>query len=126
MPVMKKLILFIALGVLAGVASNLAFAAYTKQTTRVARFQCDPVYNAQGVATSVPVQIFFANRVVVNDADASDIVNPGNFGPVNVDLMAAPVASTSYTFGGKTLTGNQIAGMLQTVFLAEATRQNIP
>ncbi len=122
---MKKLVQLILLVAVAfGLGS--AFAAYTKQTTRVARFQCDPVYDAAGVATSVPVQVFYANRVLVNDANSADVVSPGNFGPVTVDLIAAPVASTSYTAAGKTVTGAQLAALLQAAFLAEATRQSVP
>jgi hypothetical protein len=89
-------------------------------------FSATRFYNSSGVATSVPINVYFANRVLVNDADSADVVNPGNFGPVTVDLMAAPVSSTNYTALTKTVNGNQLAALLQTVFLAEATRQSVP
>lgn len=119
-------ILFIAACLLSFVGGATLFAAFTKQATRVARFQCDPVYNASGTATSVPIQVYFANRVLVNDADSTDVVNPGHFGPVTVDLLASPVSTTTYTAAGKTVNGTQAAALLQTIFLAEATRQSVP
>lgn len=124
---MKKYpLLFLVACLLSFVGGATLFAAYTKQTTRVARFQCDTVYDANGVATSVPIQVYFANRILKNDADANDVVNPGNFGPITVDLLAAPVVNTNYTAATKTVNGMQAAALLQAIFLAEATRQNVP
>lgn len=125
---MKRIPLFFLASLLLAIVgiTSLVAATYTRQTTRVARFQCDPTYDAAGVCTAVTIQVYYANRVLKNDADSTDVLNPGNFGPVTVDLIAAPVSTTNYTAATKTANGVQAAALLQAIFLAEATRQSVP
>lgn len=98
---------------------------YTKQNSRVERFQGDPSYVAGSTtATAVPMTAFLQTKLLVNDADAADVIVPP-WVAVNFDLLGAPVATTQYTAAGKTVNGQQLAALLRQVALDEATRQNI-
>lgn len=98
--------------------------AYTKQNTRVERFQGDTDFNDSGTATAVRCTAFLQTKLLVNDSDSTDKV-PAPWKPVNCDLLAAPVATTNYTAAGKTVNGLQLAALLREVFLSEANRQGI-
>lgn len=98
---------------------------YTKQNTRVERFQGDPTYVAGSTtATACPMTAFLQTKLLVNDADASDVVG-GAVKPVSFDLLVAPVSTTNYTAAGRTVTGVQLAALIREVALQEATRQAI-
>jgi hypothetical protein len=110
---------------LAGIAfPRRALAAYTKQNTRVDRVQLDTTFDAAGAAVSVKGTAFLQTKLLVNDADSTDQV-PAPWKSVGFDLIGAPMATTSYTAAGKTVTGVQLAALIRQAMLDEATRQNI-
>lgn len=127
---MKIKILFVASIALAfalGGAGTYVYGAITRQPTNTARFQCDIVYDGSGNVVSVPIQVWFRNKAVVDDTVPARSTGANDWaGPYLVDLMADPVKTTSYTAATKTNTGLQIAAAINAVFNAEQIRQNVP
>lgn len=127
---MKNKLLMVASLVLAfalGGAGTYVYGAITRQPTNTARFQSDVVYDANNNPVSVPIQVWFRNKSIVDDVNPSKNTGANDWaGPYLVDLMADPVRTTTYTAAGKTNSGLQIAAALNAVFNAEQVRQSVP
>lgn len=116
---MKKLIA--AFGLLA----VSAFAVtYTRQSARVVRFQCDPIYDASGTVTSVPIQSYMV-QLLVNDTDNTDVRGKSQQIAVNFDLLDSNLSATTITAAGKTVTYPQLAALMRQAVLDRATAQGV-
>lgn len=120
---MKKLVLTI-LSAVAFATAFLSAATYTRQTARVVRFQCDPVYNGAGAVTSAPIQSFLV-QTLVNDADATDVRDANQLIPVTFDLLDPTIASTNITAAGKTVTYQQLAALMRQAVLDRANAAGV-
>lgn len=116
----KRLILL----VLAAVPAALFAVTYTRQSARVVRFQCDPVYDAGGAVASVPVQAFLAQRLV-NDSDPTDVRGRDALIPVSFDMIDPAIASTTVTAAGKTVTYQQLAALMRQAVLDRANAAGV-
>lgn len=106
---------------------SAAFAVtYTKQTARVVRLQCDPVYTGGATPTAVSIDFFIVQRIV-NDADATDVAKGGvgDAVKITVDLLDPARASDAITAGGKTVSPPQLAALLRQYALDRATAAGI-
>jgi hypothetical protein len=93
------------------VASLFCFAGaaaqtYTKQNSRVARFQLDTTFDPASptTATAVRASAFIDSKRLVNDANPNDVID-GPWTQVNFDLLDPALANTPITAGGVTLSG---------------------
>jgi hypothetical protein len=118
---MKKFII-----VLFAVALSVAaaFAAYTKQNSRVTRMQFEVVYNAAGTATAVKGQAFLVSRFI-NDADSTDQVEHPQWKVVNFDLLDPTISGENITAATKTVTYQQLAALLRQAALDRANANGI-
>jgi len=97
-----------------------AYAAYTKQSTRVDRVELNVTYDASGAISGVTCNAQIQTKLLVNDSDATDAV-PGPWRPVAFNLLA--VGNT--TAATKTCNGTQVAALLQKIILDQATAQGV-
>jgi hypothetical protein len=121
---MKKLALILFAS---AVLATVAFAAWTKQSARVMRVQVADITfasNTSTTATSVKMDAFL-EALTTDDSDTTKAKGRGDWAKVSFDLIAEPVASTTYTAASKTVNGTQLAALIRQVALDEATRQGI-
>lgn len=97
--------------------------AYTKKNSRVARFQCDPVYSADGGLASVPMQAFLQARIV-NDDNPEDAV-AANPVKVDFDLLAPEIKDLTITASGKTVTYQELGALLRKACLDRANAAGV-
>lgn len=104
-----------------------AFAAtYTRQNSRVARFQCDTVFQG-GTTTALAVNCsaYIETKVLTNDADANDVIGQGQWVTVSYDLLSPALATRNFTYAGKTLNGQQFAAFMRGMTLELASEQGV-
>lgn len=109
---------------LAALPAALFAVTYTRQSARVARFQCDPVYDSSGAVTAVPVQAFLAQRLV-NDSDPNDVRGADALIPVSFDMIDPAIAATTVTAAGKTVTYQQLAALMRQAVLDRANAAGV-
>jgi hypothetical protein len=97
---------------------------YTKQNIRVPAIHVTPTFSgASGTALTAKVTSYI-ERILVNDADANDIISPQQK-VIFFDLLDATIVTTDITAAGKTVTYQQLAALLRQAVLDQATAQNI-
>lgn len=98
---------------------------YTKQTTRVFRFQGDTVFDAAGAATAVNVDAFLITRLLVNDADPTDRVGENEHRKISFNPLDAAIKDLTITASGKTITYQEWAQLTRKMVLDRANAQGI-
>lgn len=88
--------------------------AYTKQNTRIERWQSD-VFYVSGVASAVSTQVFMRSQLV-NDADGTDVVQKP-WESVSFELFGT---TGNITAAGKTVTYSQLAALMGRAALDQA------
>lgn len=101
-----------------------AFAAYTKQNSRVERFQCDVVYAPDGTVAAVNVNAFLRSRFT-NEADAADQVPAPTMTQVNFDLIDDSLNGQTITAATKTVTYKQLAALIRQASLDRANAAGV-
>ena len=116
--------LFLLLGINLFIGFGIrAQAAYTKQNSRVVRFQAE-VTTVAGNVTSVKCDAFLVSSFV-NTTDATDIVDAPRWSAVQFDLLDPTLAAVNITAAGKTVTYPQLAALMRQASLDRATAQGI-
>lgn len=104
-------LLLIAVGLL-GASKGMA-GAFTRQTARLVRFQCDASYSPAGTLIGVRADAYFKTRYV-NDTDPNDAEEAPNAQHVAFDLLATPGNTTTVAIGGGvTVTDAQLAALIR-------------
>ena len=97
---------------------------YTKQNTRVAQFSINTDFQgSSGTALNV-FAVAHLESLLVNDADANDIIFPRNK-IISFDLLDAATQAVNITAAGKTVTYPQLAALIRQACLDRATAQGI-
>lgn len=109
---MKKFLIALCL-----CASVAAFAALTS-TTAFYRFQCDPVFNADGTARSAVVQAYWQTTVV---DDNGAVIAAQLSAPVQWDAVAK--ATNTVTANGKTYTYAEVLSAVMAIAAQEKAAQ---
>lgn len=116
-----KLFLLLAL-----LATAVWAATYTRQNARVVRVQLNTEFQgATGNALTVQCDAFLQTRVLVNDADSSDVAGTDHWVAVRFDLLDPEIASTNITAAGRTVTYQQLAALIRQAALDRATAQGV-
>lgn len=85
-------------------------ATHTLHPGRLFRFQCDAVYAANGTVSSVQAAAFFKRRLV-NDSDATDVIEHPQITEISYNLIETP--ATGITAAGITVTRAQLAALIK-------------
>ena len=118
----RTLITLLAVAVIA--TAFAAAATYTKQNTRIMREQCDVTYDATGALVAANVSAFLQTRLLVNDADPTDVIqNPWK--QVSYNLLDPALATTTITAGGTTVTYPKLAALMRQAALDRATAAGV-
>ena len=110
---------------LPSMAVLLGAATFTKQNTRVASLHIDTTFTGgTGTATAVKTYVYL-EQVLVNDADANDII-PSAKKVIAFDMLDAALNGQTITAAGKTVTYPQLAALLRQASLDQANAQGVP
>jgi hypothetical protein len=97
--------------------------AFTKQNSRLVRFQADPVYAADGTVSAVPIQTYLKAKLV-NDADPQDSVDAAAK-QVDFNLLDPAIMDTTITAAGKTVTYKELAALIRKACLDRANAAGV-
>lgn len=119
----RGLLIILGFNLFLGVVISEGQAAYTKQNSRVVRFQAE-VTTVAGNVTAVKCDAFLVSSFV-NTTDATDIVDAPKWTAVNFDLLDPTLAGVNITAAGKTVSYQQLAALIRQASLDRATAQGI-
>lgn len=99
--------------------------AYTKQNARFPRVNIETSFtNGTATATAVIVAAQ-AENVLVNDADATDVVGKNAWRQILFDMLDPALTNTNVTAAGVTTTVPKIAALLRQLVIDRANAQGV-
>jgi hypothetical protein len=100
-------------------------AAYTKQNTRVPRFQIQTEFQGNtGTALSVRADAYL-ETLLINDADATEVHGRGKWVQVSFDFLDPLLTGQTITAAGETVTYPALAALIRQASLDRATAQGV-
>jgi hypothetical protein len=118
----KKLIIILTIASALCAVYAIA-AAYTKQNTRVPRFQIQTEFQGNtGTAISVRADAYM-ETLLINDADATEVHGRNQWRQVSFDFLDPLLTGQTITAAGETVTYPALAALIRQASLDRANAQ---